>query len=366
MQDYSEGLPPINELEPRAGLRSIDLLVTMKPRIRSVNLSKYARVANELGIDPLSMFRKVGLDHSCLNTPDLLVPESAFATLLETSSAQMGHASLGLLMGSYWRLSDFGPISLLLQHQESLAAMLKTLKDYNHLISSTVGTEVVTQGRYSIIQLHLDTERENPGRHPTELGITALLSLCRHQLGKSWNPSSIHFSHSSPSSTMSHRRVLGSEIVFASDFDGIVVSNDEMTQLNVDHDSLMESHARSLMEIHAPRPASKSLEQQVRSTLQSLLPHGRHSIAHVAGALGFTARSLQRHLETNNTSFQETLDAVRSQAALRALQNSQLSISEAATLTGFAENSSFTRWFSKHFQQSPSSWRQQNLNRKLS
>ena len=174
MQDYSEGLPPINELEPRAGLRSIDLLVTMKPRIRSVNLSKYARVANELGIDPLSMFRKVGLDHSCLNTPDLLVPESAFATLLETSSAQMGHASLGLLMGSYWRLSDFGPISLLLQHQESLAAMLKTLKDYNHLISSTVATEVVTQGRYSIIQLHLDTERETPCSLCCRMAATAL------------------------------------------------------------------------------------------------------------------------------------------------------------------------------------------------
>ena len=60
-----------------------------------------------------------------------------------------------------------------------------------------------------------------------------------------------------------------------------------------------------------------------------------------------------------------SLDAVRSQAALRALQNPQLSVSEAAAQAGFAENSSFTRWFSKHFQQSPSSWRQQNLNRSL-
>lgn len=341
-------------------------LVTMKPRIRSVSLSKYAKVANELGIDPLRMFRQVGLDHSCLNSPDLMVPEAVFAQLLETSSAQAGHASLGLLMGSQWRLSDFGPISLVLQHQASLSSMLRTFKDYDHMMSTTVGTEVVTQGRYSIIQLHLDTERETPGRHPTELGITALMSMCRYQLGKSWNPASIHFSHSSPSSTMSHRRVLGSEIVFDSDFDGIVVSNEDMEALNSNHDSLMESHARSLIESHAPRPAAKSLEQQVRSTLQSLLPHGRHSIAHVAASLGYTARSLQRHLETQNTSYQETLDAVRSQAALRALQNPQLSVSEAAAQAGFAENSSFTRWFSKHFQQSPSSWRLQNLNRRLS
>ena len=338
----------------------------MKPRIRSVSLCKYAKVANELGIDPLRMFRQVGLDHSCLSSPDLMVPEAAFAQLLEVSSAQAGHASLGLLMGSHWRLSDFGPISLLLQHQASLSSMLKTFKDYDHMISTTVGTEVVTQGRYSIIQLNLDTERESPGRHPVELGITALMSLCRYQLGKHWSPASIHFSHSAPGSTMSHRRVLGSEIVFGSDFDGIVVSNEDLEAVDADHDSLMESHARSLMESHAPRPMARSLEQQVRSTLQSLLPHGRHSIAHVAGALGYTARSLQRHLETQNTSFQETLDAVRSQAALRALQNPQLSVSEAAAQAGFAENSSFTRWFSKHFQQSPSSWRQQTLSRRLS
>ena len=31
----------------------------------------------------------------------------------------------------------------------------------------------------------------------------------------------------------------------------------------------------------------------------------------------------------------------------------------ATLLTGIAELSSFTRWFGKHFHQSPSSWRQQ-------
>lgn len=333
----------------------------MTPRIRSISLNKYSKVAQELGIDPLSMLRQVGLDHSCLNSPDLLVPETAFAQLLDASSARTGNASLGLLMGSYWRLSDFGQISLLLQHQPSLATLVQTLKDYHHLISTTITTETVTQGRLSIIQLHLDTERETPGRHPMELGITALLSLCRHQLGKGWKPVGVHFSHAAPSSMALHRRVLGSEVVFASDFDGIVLSTEDLQLLDPEHDSGMEAHARHLMDLHAPGRSPKPIEQQVRSAIQSLLPHGRHGIAQVASALGCTSRSLQRQLENSRTSFQDTLDAVRSQAAVRALQNPQLSIGEAAALAGFAENSSFTRWFSKQFQQSPSSWRQQYL-----
>lgn len=333
----------------------------MTPRIRSISLNKYSKVAQGLGIDPLRMLRQVGLDHSCLNSPDLLVPEAAFAQLLEISSEQTDNASLGLLMGSCWRLSDFGQISLLLQHQASLASMLQTLKDYCHLISTTVTTETVTQGRLSIIQLHLATERDTPGCHPMELAITALLSLCRHQLGKDWIPTGVHFSHAPPASTSHHRRVLGSEIVFASDFDGIVLYNQDLQFLDPEHDSSMEGHARSLIDIHAPKQSQKSIEQQVRSTIQSLLPHGRYSIAQVASALGCTSRSLQRQLENSCTSFQDSLDAVRSQAAIRALKNPQFSISEAASLAGFVENSSFTRWFSKHFDQSPSSWRQQHL-----
>lgn len=333
----------------------------MTPRIRSISLNKYSKVAQELGVDPLRMLRQAGLDHSCLNSPDLLVPETAFAQLLEATSSQTGNASLGLLMGSCWRLSDFGQISLLLQHQASLSTLLQTLKDYHHLISTTITMETVAQGRLSTIQLHLDTERETPGRHPMELGITALLSLCRHQLGKDWNPMGVHFSHTAPASMAQHRRVLGGEVVFASDFDGIVVSSEDLQRLDPEHDSRMEGHARQLMDLHAPSPTQKPVEQQVRSAIQSLLPHGRHSIAQVAGALGCTPRSLQRQLEHSRTSFQDLLDAVRSQAASRALKDPRLSVSETAALAGFSEISSFTRWFSKHFHQSPSSWRQQQL-----
>lgn len=335
------------------------MIATTTPRIRSISLSKYTQVAQGLGVDPLHMLRRVGLDHSCLHSPDLLVPENAFAELLEVSSAQVGDAALGLLMGACWRLSDFGHISLALQHQASMQQLLQTLKEYQHLISSTVAMETVQQGSLAVVQLHLSTERDEPGRHPIELGITAVLSLCRHQLGKSWNPQSVHFSHAAPRSQLHHRRILGCEIVFNSDFDGIVITTEDLQRLHPGHDHAMEQHARFFLDTLQPQHSLPCVTQQVRTTLQSLLPHGRHNITHVSAALGLTTRSLQRQLEGSGTSFQETLDQVRSQAATRALRSRRLAISDAASLCGFSETSSFTRWFSKNFQQSPSQWRQQ-------
>ena len=107
----------------------------MTIQVRSVSLAKYSAIARELGIDPVSMLRHVGLDPSCLLTPDLRIPEVSLANLLDASSKTGDSRSLGLLMGESWRLSDFGVLSLLLQHQPTLRQALSEFKNYRHLLS---------------------------------------------------------------------------------------------------------------------------------------------------------------------------------------------------------------------------------------
>lgn len=312
-------------------------------------------------MDPVRMLNKVGLNHIYLRSDDIRVPEASFATLLEVSSTEVSDAPLGLLIGADWRLSDFGPISLALQHQASLASALQTIREYQHLLSSTVALEVVKHDHLAIVQLNLNTGRDLPGRHPTELGIAALQSLCRHQLGRDWRPHSVHFTHSAPASHGKHQSVFRCSVVFNSDFDGIVMKQDDLQRLDPDHDRAMEQYARHFLGTLAPDDATTtSLEQQVCSTIQSLLPHGYHQIDQVAKTLGHTTRSLQRQLEEAGTNYQSALNTVRARAAVRALKNAKLSISDVATLSGFAEVSSFSRWFTQHFRQTPSHWRAHN------
>lgn len=332
------------------------------PRVRNASIRKYSHVVRSMGRDPLRMLNKVGLDQLCLQADDIRVPEASFATLLEISATEFSDAPVGLLIGADWRLSDFGPISLALQHQASLASALRTMREYRHLLSSTVALEVVRHERLAIVQLNLDTGRDLPGRHPTELGLAALLSLCRHQLGRDWRPDSVHFTHAAPASLGRHQAVFRCNVVFNSDFDGIVLARDDLQRLNPDHDPAMERYARHFL---APQPsdeaAAVSLAQQVRSAIQSLLPHGYHQIGQVAKTLGHTTRSLQRQLEEEGTNYQTALNAVRAGTAVRSLKNGSLSIGDVAMLSGFSEVSSFSRWFFQHFQQTPSSWRAQNL-----
>lgn len=325
--------------------------------VRNISLKKYAQVASDLGIDQMSMFRQVGLESSWMQADEIKVPESNFAHLLQTTSRAADNASIGLLMGGLWRLSDFGYLSLALQHQASLGQAIATISEYSHLLSSTISVNVVRQSKVAIIQLQLTTGREQAGRHPVELGVAVLQALCRHQLGSNWCPMSTHFTHDAPPSMVQHRRIFGSDMVFDSDFDGLVLSCADLDQIRPDYDESMEQYARHFLDTMAPAYARPDIEQQVKLAIQALLPHGRYSVAQVASTIGFSTRSLQRNLESSGTSFQLALNAVRVQTATRALKNPRLSISEVALQTGFAENSSFTRWFNVEFQQSPSHWR---------
>jgi len=83
----------------------------------------------------------------------------------------------------------------------------------------------------------------------------------------------------------------------------------------------------------------------------------------IAERFNTSARSLQRRLEEENTSFSEQVSTVRKELALNYLQKLNLSVSEVATLLGFTSTAAFSAAFNKWFCMSPSQYRRhQSLN----
>ena len=130
---------------------------------------------------------------------------------------------------------------------------------------------------------------------------------------------------------------------------------DELHRPRAEHDPQMEQHARFFLDA-IPRRID-AVSESLREAIKSLLPHGRHSMAGVAALMGYTARSMQRHLAQAGTSYQQALNEVRRQLAAELLADARHSVGDAAAATGFAEVSAFSRWFSAEFSCSPSAWR---------
>ncbi|WP_256930624.1 helix-turn-helix domain-containing protein [Lactobacillus crispatus] len=89
-----------------------------------------------------------------------------------------------------------------------------------------------------------------------------------------------------------------------------------------------------------------STSARVRSALTELLPSGEFTIDDVAKKLGYSKRTLQRKLSSENTTFQKQLNSTREVLALNYLQNTDMTTSDIAYLLGYQEFNSFLRAFS--------------------
>lgn len=85
--------------------------------------------------------------------------------------------------------------------------------------------------------------------------------------------------------------------------------------------------------------------ERVRSALVEALPAGEVSMPAVCKKLGVSTRTLQRRLQEEGSSFQQTLDALRHSLAHHYLRHSSLSGTDISFLLGFEDPNSFVRAF---------------------
>ena len=93
--------------------------------IRSASLTHYAEVARSAGLDPYRMLSEFGLPPGCLKEPELMVPIDAVRRLLEASAERSGVEAFGLLMAEARRLSNLGPLGLLIREQPTMRLALE-------------------------------------------------------------------------------------------------------------------------------------------------------------------------------------------------------------------------------------------------
>jgi AraC-like DNA-binding protein len=324
--------------------------------VRAAALSNYGQVARQVGLDPTKMLRRAKLDPAVLKNPDLRISAVVVAALLEDSAAQSGCSSFGLRMAEARQLSDLGAISLLLKHQGTLREIFAMMARYRHWLNEALAMHIEDFKDLVIIREELVSEGEPLARQSNELAVGTILRMFRALQGDRWQPDSVHFIHAAPPDLSVHRRLLGPNLQFESDFNGIVCAAADLDRPNPAADPVMAAYAQQFLEtLPKSEPGSTTLD--TRKAIYLLLPSGKASIEQVAKNLGLHLRTLQRQLEAENASFSDLLNGVRRELAIRYLPNKQYSLLQVAEILGYSQLSSFTRWFSLEFGVSPSRWR---------
>ena len=319
----------------------------MKRVIRSASLTNYAEVARNSGLDPARMLAEFGLPEACLRELEMKVPAEAVRSLLEASAERSGIEAFGLLMAEKRRLSNLGPLGLLIREQPTLRHAVEALARYANRLNEALRLTIDDAGEVVVLREELVFTGGGPIRQATELAIGVAFRALQALLGSA-QPRRVCFAHAAPMDRSVHDRIFGRIVEFGHDFNGIVWRRKDLEAVNPNADPVAARYAHKLVEtaLHH-KPADMASE--VRALVVAQLAGGQCSIDRVARQLGITRRTVHRRRLAEGETFSSILDNVRRDLATRYLADPNRTLSEVSMLLGFAAPSGFSRWHRRHF-----------------
>ena len=130
------------------------------------------------------------------------------------------------------------------------------------------------------------------------------------------------------------------------------------------HHPILDAHARSLLDSQLTALRQTSLfSSRLRQTLLDVLDEDDFErcdeslLKMSCDRLGMSRWTVQRYLQAEGLSFSALLQQMRGDEAYRLLCESDLPLTEVSERLGFCSQSSFTRFFTTHFGQSPARFR---------
>ncbi|MFO0550789.1 MAG: AraC family transcriptional regulator [Polyangiaceae bacterium] len=316
------------------------------------------------GLDPQALIDHFGLSRAALADVDGRMPaETAvrmWSELPDLTNDPAFGLHLGVALGNAANLGVAGHL-LLASHslRDGLKRLARVERVFNDVRRSTVRED---EGgiHYSI------ATRDDPMPVPAQ-GIECMMVffvlLERRATNADIRPTRVAVEHArSPRAAEFERLLWGANSSQRVEFDA---QENAMSFSPVDADRphltagadlvvILERHAE---EIIARLPRFDDDLADVRKAISTELARGETAIGEVARKLGTSARSLQRRLESEGTTYQVLLDEVRYAAAARYLEDPLVSIAEAAMALGFADQSAFTKAFLRWSGTSPGAYR---------
>jgi AraC-like DNA-binding protein len=319
----------------------------MTALVRSAALTHFSELASAYGLDARALVTAAGLPLRCLSEPDLKVPAQRVGQLLEDAAAQAGEPAFGLRLAESRRLSNLGPLALLVRDEPTLRRALEALMQHIHVHNEAVAVQVDEYGGLLAVRTEPTHEGEGSLRQATELVVGVTCRVLQIFMGAHWHPRLVCFTHPPPPSLAVHRRVLGPAVEFGHEFNGIVCNAADLDAPNPGADPVMARYSQRLL---APTLArSARYADRVRQLIVLLLPRGLCRVEVVAQHLGVDRRTVHRKLEAEGTSFSALVDAERHELATRYVEGTDRPLTEVAALLGFAAPSAFSRWYRGSF-----------------
>ncbi|MGJ3252497.1 MAG: AraC family transcriptional regulator [Elainellaceae cyanobacterium] len=315
--------------------------------------------AVEDDIDKDALLRSLGIEPDSPINPTQMVSDTEYYAFLERiAAAENNGVTLPLRAGAAMRCDDYGAFGLAWKSATNLRGSYERAERYARVLTNVSTYELARVEQGAFMHLHRVGERRLGMRLSNEATIASIVSISQQVSTKAFKPLAVYFKHPAPDTIEGHKAYFGCPIHFDADKDALLVSNESLQTPNQLGDESISRFFDTHLEAELSKLAApNSLEQRVRIHVSRSLSEGVPTISDVAGHFGMSGRTLQRRLSELGYSYQTLVDESRRQLAEKLLQQTDYSLAEVAFMTGFSEQSAFTRAFKRWAGQTPRSFR---------
>ena len=331
---------------------------TSLARLRSILL----RHGTAKGLDRADTLRRAGLSEQDLANPDARLSAGSILRLWKIIIELEPDKAIGIRLAQTVSLRDYGLVGYAMYFSRDLRSAFQRLVRYGHILSEALEMSLTEGSSTTKLVAQVMNPNIDALRHPVDSRLATIVMGAREITKTRIVPEEVWFPYARPDKLDEHKAFFGSRLEFGkpvpmvvlrtADLDLPVAASDESLLGYLDllaHDVL-----RSLAQ-------EGSAQDQLYRVLLRHLSGGQPTLQQCAKDLGLGARTIQRRLKEEKTSFSEVLDRLRSKVAINLLEDPSHSIGDVAFFLGYSEPSAFHRAFRRWTGKAPLQYRRSRM-----
>jgi len=301
------------------------------------------------GHDPEALCRRVGLHAAALKEEGARVPYVVAEDLGELAAEVTRDPNIGLHLAADVRdTRNFDTGLLLLMASPTVRAALERMTRYQRYWGDGERSRLLPIGQGGLaVRFSMPSASATGRRHADECAIAEIVLGLRFLTKQDLCPRVVRFRHASPSDRREHDELFRCPIEFGAAHTDLELDASALDLPLPEANDVYASIFQQQVELAIHRlPRGHEMAAEVRALARVALAGGACTLTRTAELLGVTARTLQRRLQHEGTSFGALLDKLRSELALAYLGEGR-AVGEIAWLLGFSNATAFHHAFKR-------------------
>jgi len=331
-----------------------------KASLHAVN--QYLQLAQEQQLNTSPILKELGISADLLGEGSQYITGNQFQALISALLKLSNDTLFGLHTAKFVQPSSYSVLGYISMNCKTLGEAITKIPSFEQLVGDMGTTNIEHQGRCFKIGWQCHFTDMKVKQQMIDNCLASWSTFARYLISNQGKPLKVLLSREQPElyQQQEYQKVFDCPVLF-NQTENAILFDASLLDLPLNKGdqlllSTLESHAKTLISTIS---TEVGLLSQVSSEIKKALKNGSYLQPDIAKSLGLGAKTLQRRLSEENTSFQVLLDETRLSMAKELLEQKQdqLSVDQISGELGFIEPRSFFRWFKKITQQTPGEYR---------